>query len=416
LDSCIAYALENNLTIQNAAANRDIQRITLSQARLNQLPNLSAEVGISNSFGRTVDPSTNTYADVNYFNNSYAVSTSANLFSGFIQRNRIAFERYNLQVENNRLAQQKNTVIYSVIQAYFSFLLKQGLCSLALEDLNLMQQQRYNTQRLINVGRKAESDMFDFDAKMATDSFLLIQQEGVLAKALLNLKTTMNFPSEDTLLVDTIATIVPVRTDTLLFKDLLESAKMQLPDLQITENQLTAAKKYLAQVRGTFSPSLDLYAGWDTRFYRVSNKSALPFQQQFKNNGGESVGLSLSIPIFSRFSRINGVRQAKLNYTKAEILHRENIQFFESEVNSAYIDWQTAKNEYRAAQKQLEKNRIAYITAERKLALGQINVIDFYIQKNELLRGRSELLRTGLQLVFTEKYIHFLLNGNWGAV
>jgi outer membrane protein len=413
LNRCIAYSLENNLTLKNGEVNRDMQRINLSQARLNQLPGMSGSVGISESFGRSVDPGTNTYTDVNYYNNTYEVGASVNLFSGFIQRNRIAFERYNLQVENNRLIQQKNLVVYTVIEAYFNLLLKRGLYSLALEDLNLMQRQRYNTQRLIDVGRKAESDIFDFDAKLAADSFLLIQNEGILAKASLNLKRIMNFPFDNTLSIDSITPVTPYLTDTLQLKDLLESAKLQLPDLKITGDQLIAAKKYLAQLRGAFSPSLQLYAGWDTRFYKVSSSKALPFQEQFKNNAGESVGLTLSIPIFSRFNKINNVRLAKLNYKKAEILHNENVQFFENEVNSAYIDWQTAKNEYSSAQKQLEKTRIAFITAEKKLELGQINVIDFYIQKNELLRSRSELLRTGLGLVFIEKYIRFLLNGNW---
>lgn len=166
-------------------------------------------------------------------------------------------------------------------------------------------------------------------------------------------------------------------------------------------------------MRGDFSPSIEMYAGWNTSYYRSSGQEVPPFNQQISNNAGKNVGIIMSIPLFAKFNRINQLKIAQLNYKKAEIAHQQNIQYIEGEINGAYIDWQTAIKEYEAANRQLEKNKIAFETAQKKLLLGQINVIDFYIQKNEWMKARIERIRTNLQLIIKEKYIRFLLDGKW---
>jgi outer membrane protein TolC len=307
LDKCIIYSLENNISLKNAEINRKLQQVKLSRAKLGQLPQIGANIDINESFGRTVDPETNTYSDVNNFNNSYSLNASATLFSGFMQRNRIAFERFTLKTVDNIYEQQKNILITNVIDAYFNLLLKQGVYKLSIDNLGLMQKQYYSVKKQIEVGRKAESDIFEFDAKLATDSFLFIQQAGDLEKALLLLKRTMNFPLSDTLIIDTLP--LPKNTPEVLLNSgsLFETAKQQLPNLKITENQLLAAKKYLSQVLGSYSPSIGIFAGLNSAYYRTSGKSTLLFDNQFKNNAGEYFGIRLSIPIFDRFNKLNDV-------------------------------------------------------------------------------------------------------------
>jgi outer membrane protein len=413
LNQCIIYSLENNISLKNAKISQELQQVRLSSAKESQLPQIGAQTSINGNFGRTLDDDNN-YSELNRFNNSYGLDASVTLFSGFAQRNRTAFERYNLKAENNRYEQQKNIIIYNVIDAYFNLLLKKGIYSLSSDNLSLMQQQYASVKKYIEVGRKAESDIYEFDAKLATDSFLFIQQTGDMEKAMLKLKTTMNYPISDTLTIDTLplpfnGPLLPINPNSLI-----ETAKQQLPDLKITENQLLATKKYLAQKRGNFSPTIVMYGGWNTEYNKTADKEAFVFENQFKNKASEYVGIRLSIPIFDRFNKLNTLRTANLEYEKAANTHLQNIIFFEGEINETYIDWQNAIKEYTAALKQLDKSKIAFVTSEKKLAIGQINIIEFYIQKNDLLRAGTELLRTQLQLALKEKYIQFLMAGNWG--
>lgn len=413
LPKCIAFALENNLSLKNADINYRIQKINYNQARLNQLPQIDGGISVNESFGRTLG-SENTYVDENIFSNSFGVNASLLLFSGFSQRNRIAFERYNLKAEHNRFEQQKNKVIFTVIDSYFKVLLTRGLYTLYLEDLKIMQQQYASLLKFIQIGRKAESEIYDFEAKLATDSFLLIQQTGNVQKAMLLLKVNMNFPVNDTLLVDSIPPPFGLVSDSITSSSLTEIAKTQLPDLKVTENLLLAAKKNVASTRGYFSPNIEAFGGWNTSYYKIAtDTNTLSFEKQFYNHSGEYVGLRLNVPLFNRFNKVNSVRFARLKYNLALNAHQEALQNMEREISEACIDWQTAQNEYLSAEKQLYKNNVAYQMAEKKMTIGQIHVIEFYIQKNELLRAKTELLRTNLQLSLKERYVQFLLNGKW---
>lgn len=413
LNRCLRYALENNTAIKSAELSQHLQKIQYNQARLNLLPQIGAETSVTESFGRSVDPATNTYADINNFSNSYSIGASITLFSGFIQHNKIAFEKYMLRVEQNKTELQKHLTNYSVIEAYFGYVLNNGILNLQKENIQLMQQQHLMVLKYIKAGRKAESDIYEFAAKMATDSFLLIQQTGKTEKALLNLKSVMNFPLSDTLKIDTQFNTVYRVPDSLLITELLDSAAIHVPTIKITENRLLAAKKLLAQSRGSLLPAIEAYSGWNTNYFNTSGNTATAFNQQFTNNAGQYFGISIRIPIFGKFSKINTMRSAHIQLKMAENELIKTIELFNKEINEAYIDWQTSKNEDAAAQKLQKSCEIAFLTAEKKFSIGQLNVIEFFIQKNALLHAQTEVLRTRLQLALKEHYIHFLLSGNW---
>jgi outer membrane protein len=413
LQRCIDFSLENNLEFNQTALNTDIQKIKLSQTRFSQLPYISGEVTGYENYGRSIDPNTNTYANVNSFSNAYSIDASVNIFGGFVKRNQIAFQKYVYKAQQSRQEQQRNILIYSVIGAYYSYILTREMYNLSVDNLLLMQKQRYSTQRLIDVGRKAESDIYELDSKLASDSFLLIQKLGNMELALLKLKGEMNYPVADSLLVDTTQFYFSGIKDSINLKELTENVKRNFPDIKVTENEMIAAKKYINQVRGKFSPSLDFVAGWSSGYYINSGSDPEAFKFQFKNNGGEYAGFTLSIPIFSRFSNVSNLKLAHLNFKLAQNEHLQKILDVERDVNTVYLNWQISGKEYLSAQSQLEKCRISYLVAEKKLQLGQINVIEYYIQKNEMQNARADVLRTLLQLALYDKYIGFLLNGNW---
>jgi outer membrane protein TolC len=81
-------------------------------------------------------------------------------------------------------------------------------------------------------------------------------------------------------------------------------------------------------------------------------------------------------------------------------------------VEKSLSDWRSARAEYESSLSQLSKSRKAYEAAEKKLDKGLINIIEFYIQKNKWVRAKTEVLRTGLQVLLKERYIRFLMTGS----
>ena len=61
LEDCINYALENNITIKDAALNKSILEVDYNKAKSSRLPNLFGSASQSFSSGNTIDPITSDY-------------------------------------------------------------------------------------------------------------------------------------------------------------------------------------------------------------------------------------------------------------------------------------------------------------------------------------------------------------------
>ena len=84
---------------------------------------------------------------------------------------------------------------------------------------------------------------------------------------------------------------------------------------------------YLAveTAKGAYMPSLSPSAGLGTNYYTSSKMNYGIFSDQIHNNFSQYVGISLNIPIFTRFSTRNNLRTAKLNKENQQ-LQVENVK------------------------------------------------------------------------------------------
>ena len=87
LDECINYAWVNNFAILNENLDVGIRKADYRQALNNLLPDLGFQSSLSQNFGRSIDPTTNSYINVQYFNSGFGLSTSLDLFAGFMKIN-----------------------------------------------------------------------------------------------------------------------------------------------------------------------------------------------------------------------------------------------------------------------------------------------------------------------------------------
>ncbi|MCK9220927.1 MAG: TolC family protein [Bacteroidales bacterium] len=416
LDQCINYAWENNFSVYNQELGVEIRKTDLRQAKNDLLPNLSAQSSFDQYFGRSIDPSTNAYIDVKFFTNSYNISSSVDIFNGFVRLNTIDMQRHNVMAETSKLLQLKNQVAFTVINGYYDVLLKQGLVSIANENYELSVSQLNYTMKLVEIGRKAGTDLLETEANMATDSFLMVQSHHLLEQASLDLKYLMNFPLIDSLVIDTlIYSIFSGTMDTLTMTGLFQLASASLPDLNIARNQLLAAKQAVRISKGAFSPNLGIYGGWNSQYSETNhdnNEKIIPFSNQISNNSSEYLGLGINIPIFSKFSKYTALSKSKLQYQQAKIQYDDVSYKLMMGVQKSLTDWKSARAEYESSLSQLAKTQKAYEAAEKKLDKGLINIIEFYIQKNNWFKSKTEVLRTGLQVLLKERYLRFLMTGS----
>ena len=82
LEECMRYAVEHSPAVRRQAYTNRNYRQNYIESVAALVPSVSGTVGASTSFGRSVDPETNTYTDVSNFDNSYSLSGQLPLFAG----------------------------------------------------------------------------------------------------------------------------------------------------------------------------------------------------------------------------------------------------------------------------------------------------------------------------------------------
>ena len=89
------------------------------------------------------------------------------------------------------------------------------------------------------------------------------------------------------------------------------------PAVQIASWQALNAKRELNTAKWQTLPSIGLYAGWNTSYYTYQGSATATFRDQFRNNMGEYVELSLSIPIWNRLNKQSTISRKRYAFEKA---------------------------------------------------------------------------------------------------
>ena len=296
VDDCIQYAITHNHEVRLQQIQLDDYRTDKQRAVGAFLPAVEASVGGQFNFGRAIDPETNTYTNVNTFNNSYGVQASIPLFDGLQRYNDLRAAKANLLMGRQGLAAQKDKIAQHVLKAYIDALYYQTALTFAKEKREESMMLLHQTQVMVEVGTKGEADIAQMEATYASDDYEVTRQEGLLSQALLMLKHEMNYPAEEEL---------KIKNEELRIKNENDSSSLQsnshfsltLPSIQQAAYQLQSAQYAYRSSKGALFPSIHLGVGVSTNYFRqMGANNGMTFRDQFRNNVGKYLYASLSIP------------------------------------------------------------------------------------------------------------------------
>jgi outer membrane protein len=413
LDECISYALENNLEIESQSLSNASDKERLSQSVKNRLPYVDAGTSYRINYGKSVDPNTNTVTNNNFASNSYALQGGLMLFEGFIRNNYIAYSRFKHLAGIEQAKALKIDIAFRVMNSFHNALYFEGLLGIVKEQKELSELNLDKIKKQSQVGISARTEILEIEARLAEEELLVIRTENNLKSSILELKRIMNYPAVDALQLqepEAMEWVVPAGQASAESVYLL--ALEHLPSVKARDRQLKSVEKELAVTKGYLYPSLSLYGGYYTGYYETNTDAGgrtISFRNQLKNNASQSVGLSLSIPIFNRFNNRSEVKLGKLalEKEKVELTNFKNQLYYEIESYCQELSAMSA--EFAQAQKQTESNQLAFEVAEKKKEQGLFNLIDLYTSKSLLSNAQSELLRTRLQYLLKRKTIDFYM-------
>jgi len=411
LNQCISYAIENNTDLKQYKIQENIYAETLKQSKRDLLPGVSASSSAGLNFGRSVDPNTNDIVNNEYFSNSYSVTSSVTLFSGFRLQNKIQYEKFRKKASEYNRLNAIDDLAFSVMNAYFDVIYYKGMLKIAENQVETSELKLKATEKQVDVGLMAKSDLLEMRANLEKEELSRIQIENSLRSSELTLRQTMNMIDNQELTPEEESYPVfsgEVPSVTRLFDPFTKWS----PYYQSLVSQLKISEKSLAVTRSGLYPSLSFGGEISTGYYetnRDGNNRIIGFEDQFKNNKSKYLGASISIPVFSCWGSHSDVKQARLNVelAKAKLESEKQKMYFEMSQN--LNDLEALEREYRQYEKQKEVDQLAYQTAEKKLEQGLISVIDFYVIKDRYANSQSQVLRAGLQLEIKKRTLDFYM-------
>ena len=408
MDECMTYAVEHSVSVGKQENVLDNAKMNYRQSVASLFPSVSAGVSASTNFGRSIDPETNSYTTVSTFGNSYSLSASMPLFAGLRYVNSIRAAKVARERGYSDLQIARDKVAMEVMRAYSDVVYYKGAVKIAEEHLSASRKTLRQAQKLHELGRKSAAEVAEVASQEANYDYLLAEQQNNLTMAWIALREVMNLPQDTPLEVAEEDGII-IGCDDISVQRIVENALADNAQVVSSELAVKESKLHYARARGAWFPTISLSAGINTNYYtNFDNKQAYPsFSSQFKNNSGEYVGISMSIPIFSNLSRSASVRSSRNALRNAELELSAMRSSVESEVVQACSRMEGYGKLYNQAVKKVEASQLAYDGIVAKFENGLVTAIELQSAATTLLQAQSDRLRSQLQYMIEKRMVDY---------
>ena len=408
---CMQYAVAHNHDVRQSELALDNSKAGRLAAVGSFLPSVGASAGVQYNFGRAIDPETNTYTDVSTFYNGYSLSASMPVFDGFSRLHALKAARADVMMGKSALRVQQDQTALATLQAYADVCYYSGTVAMARERQQESALLLRQTRVLEEVGRKSAADVAQMEAQLAEADYELMRQQNMHSQALLGLKKEMNFPLDDSLSVSGDVEERGTRSEDSSIggtevrrcggtRIVSRNEERGHPEAQQAYYRQQAARHAWHQQKAAFYPTLSVSAGMNTTYYKtLHSPNAETLSRQLRNNMGEYVAATLSVPLFNRLQTLTAVRRAKNNYLMAREAYEAKLTELQLLTIEAQQDLDAYVRQTAQMEKKVEADSLAYQLTRRQYEEGLSTAIDLHATSAQLLQSRATLLQCRLTTV-----------------
>jgi outer membrane protein len=443
LQECVAYAIENNISVKQSELDIENSNIAKSGAIGNFLPSINGSASNSWNTGLTQDVTTGILRNITSRSSSYSVSAGVTVFSGLRNHRELQkakMQQLSAQYNSSKI---KDDIALFVANNYLQVLLAKANLEVALEQNKVTKDQIIRTKELVDSGVLPKGDLLEINAVSAQEQQAIVNSESnvrislVSLAQLLLIKDYENFDIADQEFSVILSEVAEKNID-----EVINSAKENRYEVKIAEQNMIIANKDLEISKSIYWPTLNAYFNYNTRendiaqissvldpdnptlttqigyvgstgeavLSQVPNTSLIEtpansFVNQLYNNDGLSYGVNLSVPVFNGFSTRNNVKRNIVNVKRNEYQLEQAKLDLESSVYQAYVDADGAKKSYDAALASFKSQELAYEYAKTRFDVGLTNSFEFSQSKLRYSTANIEANRTKFDYIFKLKVL-----------
>ena len=404
LDDCMKYAVKHATEVKREVVNVRQRKQDYQHAVAGFLPTVSGGVQGQYAWGRNIDPETNTYNNVTTFNNYYQLYAELNVFDGFATINAFKLARLSRDYSTTAMQRTQDNIAIDVMQKYVDAAYAEASIQIASEKLDESNRMLAKMKRLYELGEKGCPDVVQMESQVAEDEYNLTHQENVAKQSLLALKSAMNFPVDEELKLELKSGYKEVSESGVNYETVYQGFQHISPDLKSAEYEVERARYDYKIAKGRLLPSLSLGGGISTNYYKnLSQKGQYDgFASQFRNNQGEYLALTLSIPIYNS-DRWHSVKKARNDWQLAQVNLEETRRKLHDQIAQAVMDAEGYAKELHQMQKKVASDSLAYHMSSRKFEEGMLSTFDFHTAAQTLLESRIKELQMQMLLIIKQR-------------
>lgn len=296
-----------------------------------------------------------------------------------------------LAVEEARAS--KISMVNQVKNSYYTVLLAKDSYWVFYESYKNAMENYLDIKQKYDQGLVAEYDLIRADVSVKNVEPSLLQAENSLELAKWQLKVLMGMDLD--IPIECVDSLNDFETD--LFADFLsiDTALVNNTDLRQLDLQTDQLQKTLESQKYEYLPTLSLNT--------IYNWSAMNNDFKFKNynwNPYSTIGVTLSIPIFSGGSRYNNVRQTKVSIEQMH-LNRENAERnLQLAVKQQMDNMNTSIKQYDASRKGVFQAERGYEIAQKRYETGASTLLEL---------NDAELALTQARLNFNQSIYDYMV-------
>ncbi len=412
LQTCIDYALQHNITIRRNRINAESSAEDVKTAKAEWFPALSGSVSQRivnrpNTNNGTIISGDNitTSQSATSYNGSYGIDANWTLFNGGSRVNGIKQQKLNERIARLAVSESENSIQESIMQLYMQILYAAEAVKVNEGTLAVSRATYERGRQLLEAGSLSRADLAQLEAQVSNDNYQLVTAQTTLQDYRLQLKQLLELDGAyemdlDLPELDATDVLSPLPGK----DDVYRTALALRPEIESGKLSIEAADLNIKVARAGYIPSISLTAGIGSS---NANGNDFTFSEQIKQNWNNSLGVTLSIPLFDRRQTKSAVNKAKLQKQTSQLDLLDQQKELYRTIENYWLDAYSAQQQYDAATQQVKSAQASYDLVSEQFNAGMKNTVDLLTEKNNLLNAQQAQLQAKYMALLNAGLLRF---------
>lgn len=413
LKDCIDYAMQNNITLQQARLQKRSATEDRKQSQAALLPSLSASTNqsvgyrpwLSSGMTTVTNGTVNTKVNKTYYNGTYGVNASWTVWNGNQNRNQVKLNKVSEEQADLSIAETANSIQEKIAQLYVQILYMNEAIRVNKESLETSKKNEERGKQILEVGKMSKADLAQLTAQRTADEYNIVEAESNLANYKLQLKQLLEITNDEPFDIE-----IPTATDEQALapipalNSVYEKALTIRPEIQNSRLDLQSSELQMKIAKAGYLPTLSMTGGLGTN---TGSMSGTNWGSQMKTNFDASLGASLSIPIFDNRKTRTAINKAQIQREQALLDIQNQEKQLYSTIEGYWLDANTNQQKFISSCSTVESEQASYDLLSEQFNLGLKNIVELMTGKDKLLSAQQNKLQSKYMTILNQQLLKF---------